>query len=771
MDPKAAFRLRVSLETIEGMAERNIKREVRGIIFLALAIFLLICLVSYDRLDPSLNVSSDRVRVANYAGPVGAYAADILILFFGLVAYLLPAVLLVAAFSDFLQREVDAVYTKVTGSLLLLLSACGFVDLFISDWNVDSKLADGAMKQFTLDAGGWIGHSLDALLQSSVGYAGTVLILGTVLVLACLLLVQLSLGKTLELLGGRISAAARSIRVGLQRKVESEMKVRERKKVIQKHIERVEQQSDGLLAKGKKEKKEKGPDALPELPAAPVKMKTNRPEEQPVQLDFRDMSENFVLPPLTLLESLTSESEIDKKELVDRSRIITSKLAEFSINGAVTEIHPGPVVTTFEFKPEAGIKYSKIASMSNDLSLALKAESIRIDRLAGQATIGIEVPNKARETIALREIIGSPLFQQSASPLTLALGKMIHGDVYISDLMKMPHLLIAGSTNSGKSVAINSMLCSILYKATPDEVKFILIDPKRLELSFYEDIPHLMVPVVVEPKLAANALKWAVMEMEERYRQLASFSVRNIAQFNQLFVDENLQASLTDEQRKQLKPLPYVVIVVDELADLMMTCGSDVEEAIQRLAQMARAVGIHLIVATQRPSVDVITGVIKANFPCRVAFRMPSGHDSKTILDTKGAEQLLGMGDMLFIPPLSSRLTRVHGAYVSEKEIQRLTKFWIRQGKPEYNEDILREPVSKVDVEDFQDDMYNEAVRVVITSGQASISHLQRRLRLGYGRAARMIDRMESEGIVGPADGARPRDILVKEDYLRQLEI
>lgn len=753
------------------MAEKNVKREVRGVIFLALSIFLLICLLSYDRLDPSLNVSSDRVRVQNYAGPVGAYTSDILVLFFGLVAYLLPIALLVAAFSDFLQREVDAIYTKIIGSLLLLLACCGFMDLFLRDWVVSSRLSDGSLKEFTLEAGGWIGHTFHTLLQQSIGYAGAVLILATSLVLSFLLLVQLSLGKALELVGARIATAVRGLRVGLQRKVESEMKVRERKKVIQKHIERVEQQSEGMLVKNKKDKKEKTSES-PVAPAAmPVKLKTDRPEEQPVQLDFRDMSENFVLPPLTMLEVQSNETEIDKRELVERSKIITSKLSEFAINGAVTEIHPGPVVTTFEFKPEAGIKYSKIAGMTNDLSLALKAESIRIDRLAGQATIGIEVPNKVRETIALREIIGSQLFQQSPSPLTIAMGKMIHGDVYISDLIKMPHLLIAGSTNSGKSVAINSMLCSILYKATPEEVKFILIDPKRLELSFYEDIPHLMVPVVVEPKLATNALKWAVMEMEDRYRQLASFSVRNIAQFNQLFVDENLQASLTDEQRKQLKPLPYIVIVVDELADLMMTCGNDVEESIQRLAQMARAVGIHLIVATQRPSVDVITGVIKANFPCRVAFRMPSGHDSKTILDTKGAEQLLGMGDMLFIPPMSSRLMRVHGAYVSEKEIQRLTKFWIRQGKPDYNEAILKEPVTKVEVEDFHDDMYNEAVRVVITSGQASISHLQRRLRLGYGRAARMIDRMESEGIVGPADGARPRDILVKEDYLRQMEI
>ena len=752
------------------MSEKNVKREIRGVILLALSVFLLISLLSYDRLDPSLNVSSDRIRVQNYAGPVGAYTADILILFFGLVSYLLPACLLVAAISDFLQREVDAIYTKVIGSLLLILSACGFLDMLVGQWHVRSRLTDGTWTQFALDAGGWVGSSLNQALQSNLGFAGTILILGTLLLLSLLLLVQLSLGRMVELTFEKFTASIRSLRVGMRKKVESEMKVRERKKVIQKHIERVEQQSEVLAVKGKKEKKTKEKTA--EQPEAPVAPRIERTEETPVQLDFRDMSaENYVLPPLTLLEAPVGESEVDKKELVERSKLITSKLAEFAISGSVTEIHPGPVVTTFEFKPEAGIKYSKIAGMSNDLSLALKAESIRIDRLAGQATIGIEVPNRVRETIFLREVIGSPIFQQSGFPMTLGLGKLIHGDVYISDLMKMPHLLIAGSTNSGKSVMINSMLCSILFKATPDEVKFILIDPKRLELNFYEDIPHLMVPVVVEPKLASNALRWAVSEMEERYRQLASFNVRNIAQFNQLFVDENLQASLTDEQRKQLKPLCYIVIVVDELADLMMTCGNEVEESIQRLAQMARAVGIHLIVATQRPSVDVITGVIKANFPCRIAFRMPSGHDSKTILDSKGAEQLLGMGDMLFIPPMSSRLTRVHGAYVTEKEIQRLTKFWIRQGKPEFNEAILKDPMVKMEIEDFQDDMYNDAVRVVITSGQASISHLQRRLRLGYGRAARMIDRMESEGIVGPADGARPREILVKEDYLVQLEV
>lgn len=751
------------------MGENSVKREIRGVVFLAIALFLAISLATYDRLDPSFNVSSDRLRAENYAGPTGAYVADLLFLFFGLAAYLIPVALMGMAFVDFLKRQVDAAYTKVIGVILLLISVCGFLDLVVGHWTVTSRLSNGTFKQFSMEAGGWIGSLLFENLQSNVGVAGALLVLATSLLLSLLLLIQLSLGKLVALAASKGVTALRSVKVGWRKKVETELKVRERKKVIQKHIERIEKQSQIVTPKMKKDR----PDTKGEVPpiSSPIHSATLKTEEEPVQLDFRDMSENYVLPPLTLLEAPGSESTIDKKELVEKSKLITGKLGEFQINGAVTEIHPGPIVTTYEFKPEAGIKYSKIVGMANDLALALKAESLRIDRLAGQSTIGIEVPNSNREVIWLREIIGSQIYQQSASPLTLGLGKLIHGDVYVTDLKRMPHLLIAGSTNSGKSVAINSMLCSILYKATPEEVKMILIDPKRLELTLYEDIPHLMVPVVVEPKLASNALKWAVSEMEERYRQLASFNVRNIEQFNQIFVDENLQASLTDEQRKQLKPLSYVVIVVDELADLMITCGPDVEESVQRLAQMARAVGIHLIVATQRPSVDVITGVIKANFPCRIAFRMPSGHDSKTILDQKGAEQLLGQGDMLFIPPMSSRLMRVHGAFVTEKEIQRLTKFWIRQGKPEYNEDILREPVSKMELDDFYDELYNDAVRVVVTSGQASISNLQRRLRLGYGRAARMIDRMESEGIVGPADGSRPRDVLVKEDYLRQIEI
>ncbi|HJZ13324.1 MAG TPA: DNA translocase FtsK 4TM domain-containing protein, partial [Acidobacteriota bacterium] len=536
------------------MANEHVKREIRGVLFLALSILLLLALFSYDRLDPSFNVSSDRVQVKNYVGPVGAYTADFLILFFGLVSYMIPVILLSVAFSDLTHRQVEALYTKIIGSTVLLLAFSGFMSLAVGTWGVTGELPDGTPAHFPVEAGGWVGTSLQQIMQANVGYAGAILILSTATLLALLLLFRLSLGKMLSLLSSRFVNWFRSLQLGMRKKMDTQMKMRERKKVIQKHIERIEKQSDlGVVPKHKKEKPEKTKEEV-RIGIAPTRAPAAK-EEEPVQLDFRDMSENFVLPPLTILEAPSNESDIDKKELVEKSKVITAKLLEFQIAGTVTEIHPGPIVTTFEFKPEAGIKYSKIVSMCNDLSMALKAESIRIDRLAGQATIGIEVPNRTRETISLREIIGSQLFQQSTSPLTLGVGKLIHGEVYITDLMKMPHLLIAGSTNSGKSVAINAMLCSILYKATPEEVKFILIDPKRLELKLYEDIPHLMVPVVVEPKLAANALKWAVSEMEERYRLLASFNVRNIMQFNQMFLDESLQANFTDEQRKQLKPL------------------------------------------------------------------------------------------------------------------------------------------------------------------------------------------------------------------------
>ncbi|MGH9389631.1 MAG: DNA translocase FtsK, partial [Vicinamibacteria bacterium] len=441
----------------------------------------------------------------------------------------------------------------------------------------------------------------------------------------------------------------------------------------------------------------------------------------------------FSLPPATLLSTPSTSTTLDDRELFAKAKVLTEKCREFGVDGSVIEIHPGPVVTTFEFKPDAGVKYSKITSLADDLCLALQAESVRIDRISGKSTVGIEIPNRVRETIGLRELLESEEFQGSSSKLTLALGKTIDGAPYMSDLAKMPHLLIAGATGSGKSVLLNSLICAILYKSSPDEVRLILIDPKRIELGVYQDIPHLLTPVVTDPKKASEVLKWVVWEMECRIKMLASEGVRNIDQYNNILKGAVEAGEKKENERGEpLRPLPYVMVVIDELADLMMVSSFDVEDAITRLAQMARAVGIHLVLATQRPSVDVITGIIKANFPARIAFRVATRVDSRTILDGNGAEQLLGRGDMLLLPPGSARLLRLHGPFVSEAEVGRLVAFWRREGQPEYNASIL-EAQESTDVSAYEkDEMFDKAARVVVESRVASVSHLQRRLRLGY---------------------------------------
>jgi S-DNA-T family DNA segregation ATPase FtsK/SpoIIIE len=480
------------------------------------------------------------------------------------------------------------------------------------------------------------------------------------------------------------------------------------------------------------------------------------------------------LPPLELLKEPEAHPAEEEADLLARAHLLADKLREFQVDGQVVAIHPGPVVTTFEFKPEAGVKYSKITSLVDDLCLGLKAESVRIDRLPGKSTVGIEVPNRRQETIYPRELMASERFRASASKLTLALGKDISGQVYVSDLDRMPHLLIAGATGAGKSVCLNALITSILYKATPLDVRFIMIDTKMIELGIYADIPHMLIPVVTEPKLASTALKWGVKEMETRYRQLASCGVRNIGQFNELLRQEPGRV-MTDERTGAsvpLKHLPYIVIVIDEMADLMMVSSADVEESVMRLAQMARAVGIHLILATQRPSVDVITGTIKANFPARIAFRVSQRVDSRTIIDQGGAEQLLGRGDMLFLPPGMARLLRLHGGYITETEIHRITAFLKRQAKPLYDESVLKEAEEERSGYDGgeRDTMFVEAVRLVLQEGLCSITLIQRRLRLGYARAARIVDMMEQEGIIGPADGSRPREVLAGPEILETLE-
>ncbi len=483
----------------------------------------------------------------------------------------------------------------------------------------------------------------------------------------------------------------------------------------------------------------------------------------------------FKLPPSTLLHRSDDAAVVREDELREEATVLVEKCGEFDVRGQVVQVNPGPVVTTFEFRPEAGVKYSRVTGLAEDLCLAMRAESILIERMAGKSTVGIQVPNHRRETIWLRDVIESENFSLTKSKLTLAMGKDINGRIVTADLAAMPHVLIAGSTGSGKSVAINAMIMSVLYKATPAQVRLILVDPKRVELGMYEGIPHLFTPIITEPKLAANALRNAVREMERRLKLLASKSVRNIEQYNKLF--ESGTPSLFEEPEIE-QPLAHIIIIIDELADLMMLDKANVEEAITRLAQMARAVGIHLILATQRPSVDVITGLIKANVPTRISFRLATKVDSRTILDSNGAEALLGRGDMLFLPPGTSRLQRVHAPFVTEKEIAAVVDFWKKQGQASYVEGFLESPKDDkgrdldLDPEDGQanDEMFEDAVRLVLEFGKASTSLLQRRLRIGYGRAAHLIDMMERDGIVGPADGSKPREILKPPDWLNEVE-
>jgi S-DNA-T family DNA segregation ATPase FtsK/SpoIIIE len=525
----------------------------------------------------------------------------------------------------------------------------------------------------------------------------------------------------------------------------------------------------------------RGP-AIVEPRQPPKPMPTNKPVGD---WQMKDGRSGFHLPAVDeILEGETVSTRIiDRLALTATAAKLVQKLNDLGVQGEVTEIRPGPVVTMYEFKPAAGIKLSRIASLGDDLAMAMEALRVRIVApIPGKGVVGFEVPNRTRETVFLKEVVEQEAFQKGGSRLTMAIGKDIEGLPYVSDLAKMPHLLIDGTTGSGKSVGVNAMLVSMLMRATPEELRFIMVDPKMLELSIYDGIPHLLLPVVTDPKKAAMALRWGVEEMERRYELLAGAGVRNIGQYNKhvekkneelasrpidlpVFNEEGEPVLVSSSEPELLKKLPYIVIVIDELADLMMVAAKEVEVYIARLAQMARAAGIHLMVATQRPSTDVLTGVIKANFPSRISFQVASRHDSGTIINTPGAENLLGMGDMLILPPGTSSLTRVHGAYVSETEINRLTGFWKGQGAPVYDPEILRpreeEGGDSGGEDEVADELYDQALHAVSDMKVVSISLLQRKMRIGYNRAARMIERMERDGVVGPADGMKPREVLI----------
>lgn len=753
--------------------------EVVGVALFAGALIWLIALATYDPSDPVWFFSTGTHDVpANFAGRVGAFLAELSFQLLGYASYLVPAVVAVAGWHYFWCRTIDAIYTKLVGAVMLL--ACGSAFLALTIGRVD--FGPRAFR-----SGGYIGEWIGGLMSEYLSRTGSVIVVLALIVAAVILTTQFSFGRLFTALFAGTSGVVSKGLIAFTLWRESRRKAKQRREVLVKYGKRdTAAEAKAVDRKTKTDKPEPGrervepddeePRIASRTPVLQQKKASKPPIAAPLPLPEPDRTPverrpgSFTLPPVSLLDAPRPETKIDERELMDSARLLEEKCREFSVEGSVVQIHPGPVVTTFEFKPDAGVKYSKVTGLMDDLCLAMQAESVLIDRIPGKSTVGIQIPNPNREAISLRELLQSDAYARMPSKLTFALGKTIHGEPFMADLATMPHLLIAGSTGSGKSVGLNAILTSILYRATPDDVRMIMVDPKRLELGMYEDIPHLMTPVVVEPKKAANALRWAVREMEERYKTLAAFGVRNIEQYNRN-VRAMLEADEAPKEGAPLRPLPFIVVVVDELADLMMVAGNEVEESICRLAQMARAVGIHLILATQRPSVDVITGLIKANLPARISFRVSSKIDSRTILDSNGAEQLLGKGDMLFLPPASSRHVRLHGPYISEQESARVASFLRKQGKPVYDESITDEE-KKVGEEMLydKDELYDEAARIVVSSGQVSISYLQRKMRIGFSRAARLVDMMEAEGIVSPATGGKPREVLVGREYFEEVD-
>ena len=784
--------------------------EVIALVFLFGGLFLLLSFISYSPQDPSWDSVSGNIRPQNLTGRAGAYLSDFCLQFFGIAAFALPILLWVLAWKWIRSQPIVAGVVKLVGILMLIASVC-------TTWALgpDIRLWHGA---FT--AGGVFGIVLADYFTARLNLTGAGLLTALSLILSVYLLSRFSVSQGAQwianvqafcdaLYSRWVTWRSERTRLAIER-ARARAEKRAAAKALKQAVEASQPQPRARRAKsapaivdeaqasraGVADEQES---PLDEIPIHELEYEPSRPEPvyigAPAEIAPPDLPwetaktpappgpkehPEYRLPSTELLHEAPPKSAFDSLELKDIAARIKSKLEEFNVLGNITQINPGPVVTTFEFKPEAGIKYSRITTLNDDLCLGLQAESILIERIPGKPTVGVEVPNSRREVISLRQILESEEFLNSPSKMTICLGKDINGRIKVAALESMPHLLIAGSTGSGKSVMLNSMIMSILYKATPDEVRLIMIDPKRLELGLYEGIPHLLTPVITDAKKATNALRNAVLEMERRLKQLASQGVRNIDQYNRKVKQLQLQPrSLFEDDaviEEDLTPLPYILILIDELADLMMLERGNVEEAVTRLAQMARAVGMHLVLATQRPSVDVITGLIKANFPSRISFRVATRVDSRTVLDVMGAEHLLGKGDMLFLPPGSSRLSRVHGAFVTEAETNRVVEFWKAQARPDYDQTFLMAPPADEEqpedeeVDSTQDAMYQDAVRVVLEMGKASTSTLQRRLRLGYGRAARILDMMQRDGIIGPPDGSKPREVLKRPEWLAEVE-
>ena len=769
---------------------RRYADEALGLMLLVAALLTALALFSHSPQDPVpffSSTSGENARATNWIGGFGAMWSYLLLTAFGLTAWLLVAGLAAWGVNRFSAKRFVNPGTKAVGLVLLALSLPALLSILLGARDYRGE---------TLDSGGLLGSGIAGFVRARFNTAGSIIVLSALFVLSIPLSTQVSLGEALFRLKLRFIALFGRFRIGFARRRERQMKERLKRIVVQKHIEKSRQEEGALgdFAFGE----ERGPVKVRKVegeggfsirkvaappPSAPAagrekekpKEKKKPSPQKPLPIEMG----GYLYPQTSLLQKYEPVGTFDRKQLPEIARRITEKCAEFGVEGEVVEYHPGPVVTTYEFRPAAGVKVTQVMSMSEDLALALSAESIRIERIPGRSSVGIEVPNPdGGDLIALRDVIESERFAAERSMLALALGKDIHGEPVVQNLQSMPHLLIAGTTGSGKSVGINTIITSLLFKATPSQVKLILIDPKMVELEIYRDIPHLLSPIVTDPKKASNALKWAVAQMEERYQLLSKVgNVRNIDQYNRAIDDKQtvaeVKARLGDEAEDlALEPLPYVVVIIDELADLMMTAPKDVEESIARIAQKARAVGIHLVVATQRPSTDVLTGVIKANLPSRIAFKVATKIDSRVVLDGNGAEKLLGRGDMLYLGPGTSRLHRVHGAFISVQETAALVKFLKKQAKPVYDEEVTKDREEEARVAnaangkgDESDPLYDEAARLVVKERMASISFLQRRMGVGFSRAGKLIDMMDRDGLLGPQKGSKPREVLVPADY------
>ena len=754
----------------------RLTREIWGVIIFVFALLITLSLLSYNPHDKSINTPSGNVNPThNRIGPIGSYTADLLLQAVGLSAYLVPLYLFVVSYCLFRWTYYKGLQlAKALGSgliqfILLITSSATLFSLIIK--------SDEAVKK-----GGAVGALSGDKLPHFIGDIGTYAVGFSVLLLTLMFTFRISLVTSWEWVRPRIGKSQKWVTASLRTMMKQLEEWREKRKAENRRKKQREYVPPPIILK----EEVKEAIAAKDEPARKPKKKPTPAQEQ---IPLPEIGQGYMLPSPSLLDPPDGQHvEINNETLNAIGLTLQRKLTDLGVEGQVKSVHPGPVITMFKFEPAAGVKVRRIVTLADDLAMALSALNVRIlAPIPGESVVGVEIPNPRREKVFLQQVIGSDDYQNAESKLTLALGKAISGLPYLADLARMPHLLVAGATGTGKSVSINAMILSMLYKATPKDVQFIMIDPKMLELSVFEELPHMLVPVVTDPKKAAAALFWAMDEMDRRYLLMRDKGARNIDHYNHILekkmpdksevidlkdpdeTGENNEITGHTEEQIPLahEHLPRIVIVVDELADLMMSVRRDIEEHITRLAQKARAAGIHMILATQRPSVDIITGLIKANFPARISFQVTSRVDSRTILDSIGAERLLGEGDMLYLPPGTARLTRIHGAYVSDQEVRKVVEFIKQQAKPRYRPEVFeaKKEIETGEVDDDYDEMYDLAVELVTETQQASISMIQRRLRVGYNRAARMIEQMERDGVVGPADGAKPREV-----YARKLE-